>query len=151
VGSNEVITPAWNLTDASLVKARLLGQNEYIPAKIKVIDYEIDLAIVELEPNSLKKALKPIKFTEKFQRGAKLNYLLAQFERQPDDGAGVFRQGEVHRSPTSYANFPQLYRYKYVTGNGHGTALLRRPDACGNRLLERRDNGGGDYTGRSYQ
>ena len=73
-GTYQVITPAWNLTDAKLIKAKVSGQNEYIPATIKTIDYEIDLAILELEPNAMKKPLKPIKFEDKFQRGAKLNY-----------------------------------------------------------------------------
>jgi S1-C subfamily serine protease len=105
VGSNEVITPAWNLTDASLVKARLLGQNEYIPAKIRAIDYEIDLALVELDPNALKRALKPVKFADKFQRGAKLNYYWLNSAGNLTSGQGYLDRAEVHRSPTSYAGF----------------------------------------------
>ncbi len=105
VGRNEVITPAWNLTDASLVKARRLGQNEYIPATIRAIDYEIDLALVELEPNSLKKALKPVKFADKFQRGAKLNYYWLNSAGNLTTGQGYLDRAEVRRSPTSYASF----------------------------------------------
>ena len=41
-GPYQVITPAWNLTDAKLIKAKVSGQNEYIPATIKTIDYEMD-------------------------------------------------------------------------------------------------------------
>ncbi|MBE3145458.1 MAG: hypothetical protein IMZ61_16275, partial [Planctomycetes bacterium] len=73
-GAYQVITPAWNLIDAKLIKAKVSGQNEYIPVTIKTIDYEIDLALLELEPNTMKKPLKPIKFADKFQRGDKLNY-----------------------------------------------------------------------------
>ena len=105
VGPYEVITPAWNLTDASLVKARRLGQNEYIPAKIRAIDYEIDLALVELEPNSLKNALKPVKFADKFQRGAKLNYYWLNSAGNLTSGQGYLDRAEVRRSPTSYASF----------------------------------------------
>ncbi|MFH1370651.1 MAG: hypothetical protein ABII09_05125 [Planctomycetota bacterium] len=105
VGPYEVITPAWNLTDASLVKARRLGQNEYIPAKIRAIDYEIDLALVELEPNSLKKPLKPVKFADKFQRGAKLNFYWLNSAGNLTTGQGYLDRADVHRSPTSYASF----------------------------------------------
>ena len=78
VDSILVITPAWNLTDAKLIKAKVSGQNEYIPAKIKIIDYEIDLALLELEPNAMKKPLKPIKFTDKFHTRRQAELLLAQ-------------------------------------------------------------------------
>lgn len=105
VGPYEVITLAWNLTDATLVKARLLGQNEYIPVKIKVIDYEIDLALVELEPNTLKKALKPVKFVDKFRRGAKLNYYWLNSRGNLTTGQGYLDRAEVRRSSTSYASF----------------------------------------------
>ncbi|MGA2172385.1 MAG: hypothetical protein ABSG82_05145 [Sedimentisphaerales bacterium] len=104
VGANMVITPAWNLTDAKLIKARVIGQNEYIPAKIRAIDYEIDLALVELEPNALKKPLKPIKFTDKFQRGAKLNYYWLNSAADLTTGQGYLDRAEVQRAPISYTN-----------------------------------------------
>ncbi len=119
VGGNEVITPAWNLTDASLVKARRLGQNEYIPATIKVIDYEIDLALVELEPNALKKPLKPLKFADKFQRGNKLNFYWLNSGGNLTTGQGYLDRAEVRRSLTSYASF-----LNYVVSNtSQGTSI----------------------------
>jgi hypothetical protein len=105
VDGHLVIAPAWNLTDAKLVKARVSGQNEYIPAKIKTIDYEIDLALVELEPNAMAKPLKPIKFTDKFQRGAKLNYYWLNSAGNLTTGQGYLDRAEVQHSPVSYTNF----------------------------------------------
>ena len=104
-GAYQVITPAWNLTDAKLIKAKVSGQNEYIPAKIKTIDYEIDLALLELEPNALKKPLKPIRFADKFQRGAKLNYYWLNSAGELTTGQGYLDRAEVQRSTVSYANF----------------------------------------------
>jgi S1-C subfamily serine protease len=105
VGGYEVITPAWNLTDARQIQARVTGQNEYIPAKIRTIDYEIDLALIELEPNSLEKSLKPVKFADRFQRGAKLNYYWLNAGSDMTTGQGYLDRAEVHESTTSYADF----------------------------------------------
>ena len=125
-----MITPAWNLTDAKLIKAKVSGQNEYIPATIKTIDYEVDLAILELEPNAMKKPLKPIRFEDKFQRGEKLNYywLNASGEIAPDKDIWTAQR----------CAFDGLIRvffesdsYEHIAGNVNGTGLLRRLDADG--------------------
>jgi S1-C subfamily serine protease len=105
VGAYEVITPAWNLIDAKLIKARALGQNEYIPARIKTIDYEIDLALIELEPNALTKPLKPVKFADKFKRGAKLNYYWLNSAGNLTTGQGYLDRADVRRSVVSYSQF----------------------------------------------
>jgi len=107
-GAYQVITPAWNLTDAKLIKAKVSGQNEYIPAKIKTIDYEIDLALLELEPNAMKKPLKPIRFEDKFQRGAKLNYYWLNANAEMTTGQGYMDRAETARSMVSYAYFLNL-------------------------------------------
>lgn len=119
VGGNEVITPAWSLTDASLIKARRLGQNEYIPAKIRVIDYEIDLALVELEPGALKKPLRPLRFISKFQRGAKLNFYWLNSSGNLTTGQGYLDRADVHRSATSCTSFLNYI----VTNTSQGTGM----------------------------
>ena len=53
VSAYEVLTTANNLVDASFIKARRYGQNEFIPAKIKFLDYESNLALLELEADSM--------------------------------------------------------------------------------------------------
>jgi hypothetical protein len=105
VGANLILTPAWNLTNAKLVQAKVSWQNEYIPAKIKVIDYELDLAIIELEPNALIKPLKPLKFKDKFERGAKLNYYWLDSSGNLTTGQGYLDRAEVRGSTVSYDRF----------------------------------------------
>ncbi len=107
-GPYQVITPAWNLTDAKLIKAKVSGQNEYIPATIKTIDYEVDLAILELEPNAMKKPLKPIRFEDKFQRGEKLNYYWLNANGEITTGQGYMDRAEMVRSTVSYEYFLNL-------------------------------------------
>jgi hypothetical protein len=105
VGINLVLTPAWNLTDAKLVQVKVSGQNEYVPAKIRVVDYELDLALIELEPNSLAKPLKPLKFVDKFQRGAKLNCYWLDSSGNLKTGQGYLDRAEVRGSTVSYGQF----------------------------------------------
>ena len=105
VDSHLVITPAWNLTDAKLIKAKVSGQNEYIPATIKIIDYEVDLALLELEPNAMTKPLTPIKFTDQFHKGVKLTYYWLNSVGEITTGQGYLDWAEVHKSPISYADF----------------------------------------------
>lgn len=107
-GPYQVITPAWNLTDAKLIKAKVSGQNEYIPATIKTIDYEVDLALLELDTNALKKPLKPIRFGDKFQRGTKLNYYWLNANCEITTGQGYMDRVEMMHSTVSYAYFLNL-------------------------------------------
>ena len=129
-GAYQVITPAWNLTDAKLIKAKVSGQNEYIPATIKTIDYEIDLAILELEPNAMKKPLKPIKFEDKFQRGAKLNYYWLNRKRGDDHGTGVSWTGRSWCIRLFRIRFFEFDSYEYIAGNRNRDSFIataRRP------------------------
>ena len=118
-GPYQVITPAWNLTDAKLIKAKVSGQNEYIPATIKTIDYEMDLALLELEPNAMKKPLKPIRFEDKFQRGAKLNYYWLNANGEITTGQGYMDRAEMVRSTVSYVYFLNLI----VTNTSQETSM----------------------------
>jgi len=131
VGEHLVITPAWNLTDAKLIKARVSGQNEYIPAKIRTIDYEIDLALVELEPNALKRPLKPIKFTDKFQRGAKLNYYWLNSADDLTTGQGYLDRAEVLQLPVSYTNLLHFVVTNTSQETGIGQLYCDGPTAVG--------------------
>jgi len=120
VGDYEVITPAWNLTDATLINVRRFGRNEFIPATVKVIDYEIDLALLRLDPNTAGGPLKPLRFVEQFRRGEKLDYYWLSGNDSLDTGHGYLDRAAVHQSTVS---FTRLLNYIVTntsgeTGNG---------------------------------
>ena len=52
VAGNQVITTASNVVNAAVIKIKRFGQNEFVPAEIKIIDYESNLALIELDPNA---------------------------------------------------------------------------------------------------
>ena len=74
VSENEVLTTAYNVANAAFIRAQKADRNEYISAKIKIIDYESNLALIELDSNSLGKPLVPLVFNEKYKKGAGVNF-----------------------------------------------------------------------------
>lgn len=73
VGPYEILTTAENVMDAAFLQARCYAQNEYIPATIKVIDPEYNLCLLTLDQTAMSKPLKPLKFTETFPKGQRLD------------------------------------------------------------------------------
>jgi hypothetical protein len=73
VGPYEILTTAENVMFAAFLQARCYGQNEYIPAAIKVIDREYNLCLLTLDQEAMSKPLKPLKFEESFPKGRQLD------------------------------------------------------------------------------
>ncbi len=115
VGDYEVITPAWNLTDATLIQAKRFGKNEYIAAKVKAIDYEIDLALLELDANAAGQPLRHVRFVERFTRGAKLDYYWLSEDDKLNAGQGYLDRAGAHNSTVSFTRF-----LNYVVTNTSG-------------------------------
>lgn len=73
VGPSEVLTTAENVMNAKFIQARCYGQNEYIPAKVEVVDYEYNLCLLQLDAAAMERPLIPLKFAEMFPKGSQLN------------------------------------------------------------------------------
>lgn len=104
VGEYEVITTAWNVKNARLVEARIYGKSEYVPAKIKVLDYESNLCLIELDRKAMPRPLKPITFTEDYREGAEVDYYWLSSNGQLYSGRGYLDRAEVRRSTVSFAH-----------------------------------------------
>ena len=102
VGENEVITTAYNVANAAVIKAKRFGQNEFVPAKIKIVDYESNLALIELEPNALKKALVPLKFSAKYEKGTEVNFYWLSPTEQSYSGRGYLDRAIVDLSSMGF-------------------------------------------------
>ncbi len=73
VGPYEVLTTAENVMFAAFLQARCHWQNEYIPATVKIVDYEYNLCLLELDKDSMDKPLKPLRFKETFPKNSQLD------------------------------------------------------------------------------
>lgn len=112
VGEYEVITPAWNVKDARLVEARIYGENEYIPAKIKVVDYESNLCLIELDRNAMPRPLKPITFADYYREGAEVDFYWLSYDGHLYNGRGYLDKAKVQGSTASHSYF-----LNYITAN----------------------------------
>lgn len=112
VGPDLVLTTAWNVSDAAFIKIQRHGQNETIPAKIKVIDYESNLCLLQLDAAGVVPPLKPMKFENEFRKGAELKTFWLSPDGSISSGRGFLDRAEVFQSVPSFASF-----LNFVVGN----------------------------------
>jgi hypothetical protein len=112
VGEYEVLTTAWNVANLAFVKALRYGQNEFVGAKIKVVDYESNLCLIELDPNEAGEPLKPLVFTEDYRKGAEVDFYWLSSDNHLYNGRGYLDRAIVQQTNTSYEN-----RLHYIVAN----------------------------------
>ena len=112
VGPYEVLTEAYNVADAEYIKVRRLGWNEFIPARVKVIDYDSDLCLLELDRSVMSKPLLPVTFSEEFTRGSQVKFYWLSGGGRIESGRGYIDRVQVFNSVMSYMRFPN-----YVVSN----------------------------------
>jgi hypothetical protein len=103
IRENQVITTAYNVANVTAIRARRFGQNEFIPAKIKVVDYESNLALIELDPNALKKALTPLKFNSKYEKGAEVRFYWLSAAIEIYSGRGYLDRATVASASIAFS------------------------------------------------
>lgn len=116
VGEYEILTTAWNVSDSTFIKARKYGQNEFISAKIKVIDYESNLCLLELDPDAMAEPLVPIEFSEGYDKGAAVKSYWLSAGGHLTTGRGILDRAEVNLSTVSFAQ-----TLDYVVANAPGS------------------------------
>jgi len=119
VGEYEVLTTAWNVANVAFIRALRYGQNEFVGAKIKVVDYESNLCLIELDPNAMSEPLKPLVFSEDYQKGAEVNFYWLSSGNQLYSGRGYLDRTGVEKTSISYEK-----RLHYIVANtSHQTGI----------------------------
>ncbi|AQT67264.1 peptidase Do [Anaerohalosphaera lusitana] len=116
VGPYEVLTTAWNVTDTAHIKARLHGRNEFVPATVKVVDYEIDLALLELDREEMDAPLTPVTFSNDYAKGASVSSHWLTAGGRHKTGRGYIDRADVYKAPASYTSM-----LNYIIGNTSNT------------------------------
>lgn len=101
VGEYQVITTAESVADHTYLKALKSGQNEFIGAKIEIVDYETNLCLIQLDPNQLDKPLKPLQFNENYRKGEEVDCYWLSFENSINNGRGFLDKVDVQKTQTS--------------------------------------------------
>ena len=102
VGEYEVITTAESVSNLVFIKALRSGQNEFIGAKLKIVDCQTNLCLLQLDPNELSKPLKPLTFTEDYQRGAGVDCYWLSSDSTVYNTRGYLDRASVQKAPTSH-------------------------------------------------
>ena len=102
ISKNEVITTAWNVANASFIQAKVYGQNGFIPAKIKHLDYHCNLAIIELDAEAMDLPLVPLKFSKDYSKGAETSFYWLSSGGHLYSGRGFLDRTEMNLSTVSY-------------------------------------------------
>ena len=112
VGEYEVLTTADNVVNLAFAKALRYGQNEFVGAKLVVVDYRNNLCLIRLDPNELSKPLKPLRFVESYSKGAEVDFYWLSADSRLYNGRGHLDRVSVERTRTSYGQ-----RLRYVMSN----------------------------------
>jgi len=105
VGPYEILTTAFNAADAAHIKVRRYGQNEFIAASIKAIDYHSNLSLLTLDKEAMKKPLKPLKFARYYKKNAVVKSYWLSSGGHLTTSRGYLDRAEVEASATSYSRF----------------------------------------------
>jgi hypothetical protein len=143
VSDYEVITTAASVVNLAFIKALRYGQNEFVGAKLKVVDYEANLCLIQLDPNELSKPLKPLKFAEDYQKGAEVDFYWLSPDSRLYNGRGYLDRASVESTRTSHGQ-----RLRYVITNtsqrtGRGEVYCAGPEAIGIACWSNRDKEAG--------
>lgn len=105
VGEYQVITTAKCVANHKFLKVLRHGQNDFVGAKLAVVDYEANLCLIQLDPNELKTPLKPLTFHEEYQKGAEVNCYWIPSDNRVYNARGYLDQANVQTTGTSHAQY----------------------------------------------
>lgn len=112
VGEYDVVTTAESVVNLAFLRALRYGQNEFIGATLKTVDYATNLCLIRLDPNALGTPLKPLTFSENYQKGAEVNFYWLSADSRLYNGRGFLDRASIERTRTSHGQ-----RLSYVAAN----------------------------------
>ncbi|MBN2144105.1 MAG: hypothetical protein JW774_05725 [Candidatus Aureabacteria bacterium] len=105
VGPYEILTLASLIQYHTLIQVQTSFQSTFIEAKAAQIDWDLNLAILSIDPAALDQPLKPVSFTKDIQTGEKLFFVRLTEGRQLLPVEGKIESPEVYYNPLSGASF----------------------------------------------
>ncbi len=131
VGPNEVLTLAAPMSNAVSIQARRYAQNEFIPARIKVIDYEYNLCLIELDKSAVKTELTPLSFENKYNKNKDLRAYWLSSGGHLTTGRATLDRADVMYSNVSFVRTLNYVLSNPSRGTGNGEVYCLDKDAIG--------------------
>lgn len=104
VGPYLILTTAGNVANATIVQARRYEKNEWIPATVKTIDYEYDLCLLELDPNSAGQPFEPVEFVENYVQGQEHSIYWLSGGGHLTEARGILDRAQCESNPVSFTD-----------------------------------------------
>ena len=101
VGSDLVITTADAVADASVIQIKRYGQNEFLNAERRVVDYDLNLCLIKIT-DEMPEPLEPVTFSEAFEQNADLTCRWLSASNQITQGRGFLDRAKMFSCPTSF-------------------------------------------------
>jgi len=102
VGPYEVLTTAENVVNATMIQVRRHGKNEFIPAMIKVVDYEANLCLLELDKALAGGPMEPIRFAGRYVKSAETSSYWLSSGGHLTSGRGYMDRASCTNNPVSW-------------------------------------------------
>ena len=102
VGEYEVLTTAESVANLAFLRALRYGQNEFVGATLHVVDYDTNLCLIRLDPNALAAPLKPLTFSENYEKGAEVGFYWLSAENHLYNGRGYLDRASVEPTQISH-------------------------------------------------
>ena len=102
VGDYEVVTTAESVVNLAFLRALRYGRNEFVGASLKIVDYDTNLCLIRLDPNALGAPLKPLTFSENYEKGAEVGFYWLSSDNHLYNGRGYIDRASVEPTQISH-------------------------------------------------
>ena len=131
VGPYEILTTAENVANATFVQTRRYGENTYIPATVKRVDYEYNLCLLQLDKDAMSTPLAPLSFKESYPKGKQLTSYWLSSGNHLTTARSTLDRAEMERSLVSFATTLTYFATNVSRGFGDGQVCCHEKDAIG--------------------
>lgn len=101
VGPDLVLTTAESVADASVIQAKIYGNNDYLEAERLVVDYDLNLCLIKISDEN-GGSLEPVEFKEDFKKNAGLTCRWLASTGQISDGRGYLDRAQMLNGSTTF-------------------------------------------------
>ena len=131
VGPYEILTLAENVVNSTFAKARTYGENAYIPATVKITDYEYNLCLLELDKDAMDAPLTPLSFKESYPKGEQLTAYWLSSGNHLTTARSTLDRAEMKSSLISYVSTLTYFTTNVSRPFGEGQVCCYEEDAIG--------------------
>ncbi|MCD6174755.1 MAG: hypothetical protein J7K65_03175 [Planctomycetes bacterium] len=131
VGPYEILTIAENVANATFVQTRRYGENAYIAATVKRVDYEYNLCLLQLDKDAMSTPLAPLSFKESYPKGKQLTSYWLSSGNHLTTARSTLDRAEMERSRVSFATTLTYFATNVSRGFGDGQVCCHEKYAIG--------------------